>query len=169
MPYYQSGELAEYASGTELYDLSLTVHGIKIVAGAEVGGNNAVPDAWVYKTARVIQLLLDPNGQGIDRVAQENVIKILQGESGTFHAGRQTVQRTLYGSGDSYESNPLRSPGLWAGLDEHNDKYARDVMVWYRNIESTDPPTGRNASGEIMEHILHTIHMLGVKGVIEGS
>ena len=169
MPYYQSGELAEYSSGTELYDRSLTVYGIKIVAGAEVGGNNAVPDAWVYKTARVIQLLLDPNGQGIDRVAQENVIKILQGESGTFHAGRPTVQRTLYGSGDSYESNPLRSPELWAGLDEHNDKYASDDMVWYRNIESPDPPTGRNDIGEIMEHILHTIHMLGVKGAIEGS
>jgi len=95
MPYYQSGELAEYSSGTDLYDRSLTVHGIKIVAGAEVSGNNAVPDAWVYKTARVIQLLLDPKGQGIDRVAQDNVIKILQGESGTFHAGLPTVQRTL--------------------------------------------------------------------------
>ena len=47
MPYYQSGELAEYSSGTDLYDRSLTVHGIKIVAGAEVSGNNAVPDSWV--------------------------------------------------------------------------------------------------------------------------
>ena len=79
MPYYQSGELAEYSSGTDLYDRSLTVHGIKIVAGAEVSGNNAVPDAWVYKTARVIQLLLDPKGQGIDRVAQDNAHKNITG------------------------------------------------------------------------------------------
>ena len=87
MPFYQSGELIEYESITELYDRSLTVYGIKIVAGAEVSGNKAVPDDWVYKTARVIQLLLDPKGQGVDSVAQANAIKILKGESGTFHAG----------------------------------------------------------------------------------
>ena len=84
MSYYKSGELIKYESITQLYDRSLTVHGIKIVAGAEVSGNKAVPDDWVNKTARVIQLLLDPKGQEIDRVAQENAIKILKGESGYF-------------------------------------------------------------------------------------
>ena len=169
MPFYQSGELIKYESITELYDRSLTVYGIKIVAGAEVSGNKAVPDDWVYKTAKVIQLLLDPEGQGIDSVAQENAIKILEGASGTFHAGLSTVQRTLYGSGDSYESNPLRSPELWNGLDEHNDIHVSNDMVWYRNIESPNPPTGRNDTAEIMEHVLHTIHMLGIKGAVEGS
>jgi hypothetical protein len=169
MPFYQSGELIKYESITELYDRSLTVYGIKIVAGAEVSGNQAVPDDWVYKTAKVIQLLLDPEGQGIDSVAQENAIKILEGASGTFHAGLSTVQRTLYGSGDSYESNPLRSPELWKGLDEHNDIHVSNDMVWYRNIESPNPPTGRNDTAEIMEHVLHTIHMLGIKGAVEGS
>ena len=169
MPFYQSGELIKYESITELYDRSLTVYGIKIVAGAEVSGNQAVPDDWVYKTAKVIQLLLDPEGQGIDSVAQENAIKILEGASGTFHAGLSTVQRTLYGSGDSYESNPLRSPELWKGLDEHNDIHVSNDMVWYRNIESRNPPTGRNDTAEIMEHVLHTIHMLGIKGAVEGS
>jgi hypothetical protein len=169
MPFYQSGELIKYESITELYDRSLTVYGIKIVAGAEVSGNKAVPDDWVYKTAKVIQLLLDPEGQGIDSVAQENAIKILEGASGTFHAGLSTVQRTLYGSGDSYESNPLRSPELWKGLDEHNDIHVSNDMVWYRNIESPNPPTGRNDTAEIMEHVLHTIHMLGIKGAVEGS
>ena len=130
MSYYKSGELIKYESITQLYDRSLTVHGIKIVAGAEVSGNKAVPDDWVNKTARVIQLLLDPKGQEIDTVAQENAIKILKGESGTFHAGSPTVQRTLYGSGDSYESNPLRSPELWKGLDEHNDTHVSNDMVW---------------------------------------
>ena len=169
MPFYQSGELIKYESITELYDRSLTVYGIKIVAGAEVSGNKAVPDDWVYKTAKVIQLLLDPEGQGIDSVAQENAIKILEGASGTFHADLSTVQRTLYGSGDSYESNPLRSPELWKGLDEHNDIHVSNDMVWYRNIESPNPPTGRNDIAEIMEHVLHTIHMLGIKGAVEGS
>ena len=169
MPFYQSGELIKYESITELYDRSLTVYGIKIVAGAEVSGNKAVPDDWVYKTAKVIQLLLDPEGQGIDSVAQENAIKILEGASGTFHAGLSTVQRTLYGSGDSYESNPLRSPELWKGLDEHNDIHVSNDMVWYRNIEYPNPPTGRNDIAEIMEHVLHTIHMLGIKGAVEGS
>lgn len=169
MPFYQSGELIKYESITELYNRSLTVYGIKIVAGAEVSGNKAVPDDWVYKTARVIQLLLDPKGQGVDSVSHENAIKILKGESGTFHAGFPTVQRSLYGSGDSYELNPLRSPEQWEGLDEHNDKHVSNDMVWYRNIESPNPPTGRNDIAEIMEHVLHTIHMLGIKGAVEGS
>ena len=169
MPFYQSGELIKYESITELYDRSLTVYGIKIVAGAEVSGNKAVPDDWVYKTAKVIQLLLDPEGQGIDSVAQENATKILKGASGTFHAGLSTVQRTLYGSGDSYESNPVRSPELWKGLDEHNDIHVSNDMVWYRNIDSPNPPTGRNDTAEIMEHVLHTIHMLGIKGAVKGS
>ena len=74
---YLSGNLQAYSPGTALYDRSLTVYGIKIVAGAEVSGNKAVPDDWVYKTARVVQLLLDPAGEGINSSAQENAIKIL--------------------------------------------------------------------------------------------
>ena len=54
-------------------------------------------------------------------------------------------------------------------MDEHNDIYVSNDMVWYRNIESPNPPTGRNDIAEIMEHVLHTIHMLGIKGAVEGS
>ena len=166
---YLSGNLQAYSPGTALYDRSLTVYGIKIVAGAEVSGNKAVPDDWVYKTARVVQLLLDPAGEGINSSAQENAIKILKGESGTFHAGLPTVQRTLYGSSDSYDLSPLQKPEAWPGLDEHNDRHVSNDMVWYRNVSSPNPPEGKNDIGEILEHVLHTIQVLGIRGAIDGS
>ena len=166
---YLSGDLQAYSPGTALYDRSLTVHGIKIVAGAEVSGNKAVPDDWVYKTARIIQLLLDPAGEGINSSAQENAIKILKGESGTFHAGQPTVQRTLYGSSDSYDLSPLQKPEAWPRLDEHNDRHVSNDMVWYRNVSSPNPPEGKNDIGEILEHALHTIQVLGIRGAIDGS
>ena len=127
------------------------------------------PTTGSIKTARVVQLLLDPAGEGINSSAQESAIKILKGESGTFHAGLPTVQRTLYGSSDSYDLSPLRKPEAWPGLDEHNDRHVSNDMVWYRNVSSPNPPEGKNDIGEIVEHVLHTIQVLGIRGAIDGS
>ena len=45
------------------------------------------------------------------------------------------------------------------------------VTIWSGTEISNPriPPTGRNDIAEIMEHVLHTIHMLGIKGAVEGS
>ena len=141
------------------------------MASGAVGGNEAVHDEWVYKTARVVQLLLDKNGSGIDQLAQERAVNILAGADGTFHAGKPTVQRISYGSGDSYSPNPLSDEGnyLWGGLSAFLDSHAADDMVWYRNVSSPNPPQGDNDIGELMEHILHTIQTFGLRGAAEGS
>ena len=171
MSEYRSGELLEDQSISELYDRSLNVYGIKIVAGANVGGSETVPDTWIYKTARLIQLLLNRTAPGIDPAAQERVIKILKGESGTFHSGLPTLQRVLVGGGENYDPNPLSDEGAnqWNGLNQLNDSHVSNDMVWYRNSNSPDPPTGRNDINEILEHVLHTIQMLGLRGAVEGS
>ena len=101
MTVYTSDQLKSDNTISSHFDRSLDVYGIKLVAAGAVGGNLAVPDEWVYKTARVVQLLLDNNGLGIDQSAQERAINILSGAEGTFHAGYPTVQRIGYGGGDS--------------------------------------------------------------------
>ena len=57
----------------------------------------------------------------------------------------------------------------WNGLNQLNDSHVSNDMVWYRNSDSPDPPTGRNDINEILEHVLHTIQMLGLRGAVEGS
>ena len=65
-----AGALIEDNSTSELFDRSLIVNGIKIVIAGEVGGQKAVPDSWALKIARLIQLITDPNYDGIDRGAK---------------------------------------------------------------------------------------------------
>ena len=171
MTVYTSEQLKPNTNISSHFDRSLDVYGIKLVASGAVGGNEAVPDEWVYKTARVVQLLLDKEALGIDQAAQERAISILSGAEGTFHAGIPTAQRISYGGGDSYSPNPLSDDGrrLWEGLEASNDSHAVDDMVWYRNVSSPNPPQGDNDIGELMEHILHTIHTFGLRGAADGS
>jgi len=63
----------------------------------------------------------------------------------------------------------LQKPEAWPGLDEHNDRHVSNDMVWYRNVSSPNPPEGKNDIGEILEHVLHTIQVLGIQGAIDGS
>ena len=171
MTVYTSGQLKLNNNISSHFDRSLDVYGIKLVASGAVGGNEAVPNEWVYKTARVVQLLLDKEASGIDQAAQERAIGILSGAEGTFHTGVPTAQRISYGGGDSYSPNPLSDDGrlLWEGLEAFTDSHAVDDMVWYRNVSSPNPPQGDNDIGELMEHILHTIQTFGLRGAADGS
>ena len=51
--------------------------------------------------------------------SQEQMIQILQGATGTWHAGDPTAQRLAYGGGSDYSPNPLTDsgiesyPGIW--------------------------------------------------------
>jgi len=90
---YLSTDLLQNTGISSLYDRSLEVYGIKLVASGSVGGNISVPDEWIKKVAKTIQLLIDNNATVIDISAQEMLIKTLQGEQGTIHAGLPTVQR----------------------------------------------------------------------------
>jgi hypothetical protein len=171
MTVYTSNKITPDNNISSLYDRSLDVYGLKIVASGAVGGSQAVPDEWVYKTARVVQLLLDTSGPGIDQLAQERAIKILSGADGTFHAGMPTAQQVGYGGGDSYSPNPLPDSGreLWDGLPKFLDSHATDDMIWYRIVSSPNPPKGDNDISELMEHILHTIETWGLRGAADGS
>ena len=168
---YSAGALIEDNEISELFNRSLTVNGVKIVVAGAAGGQKPVPDFWALKIARLIQLMTDPNYEGIDGEAQKNMIKTLKGAPGTWHEGYPTIQRIAYGGGDDYSPNWLRDEGIssYEGLQEFNDTHSHNDMVWYRNSSGDSFDDGDIDFQEVMEHIMHTIHLFGVPGGVPGS
>jgi hypothetical protein len=159
---YNKGEITNVTgSGSEFYKREVTINGVRIVAAGNVGGQEAVPDAFIEKVARMVELFTDPNGEGIDAASQINFIKRLNGASGTYHAGLPTLQRVARGGGDDYSSNFLRSPESF-DLDDINDSTYNNDMVWYLNSSGEGLGNGDIDAAEVIEHVFHTIHMSGL-------
>jgi len=165
--YYSSGDIIPIEP-LVFYDRELTINGIKLLAAGSIGGQEAVPDSWVYKTAQVFKLLMDRDAEGIDSDAQINMIKTLKGEIG-WHQGYPAGQRIARGGGNEYSPNFLddNRNQSYPGLEAFEDALALDDMVWYKNIDSQG--TGDDDINEIMEHTLHTLHRFGVRGAVQGS
>jgi hypothetical protein len=165
--YYSSGDIITIEP-VVFYDRELIVNGIKLIVAGDIGGQLAVPDFWIYKTARVFQLLLDKDAEDIDSNSQLNMIKTLKGEIG-WHQGYPTGQRIARGGGNEYSPNFLddNRNQSYPGLEAFEDALALDDMVWYKNIDSQG--TGDDDINEIMEHTLHTLHRFGVRGAVQGS
>ena len=159
---YNKGEITNVTgSGSEFYKREVTINGVRIVAAGNVGGQEAVPDAFIEKVARMVELFTDPNGEGIDAASQINFIKRLNGASGTYHAGLPTLQRVARGGGDDYSSNFLRSPESF-DLDDINDSTYNNDLVWYLNSSGEGFGNGDIDAAEVIEHVFHTIHMSGL-------
>jgi len=167
---YVSTSLVADATNGAVFDRSLTVNGILVVAAGAVGGQLAVPDAWVKKVGRSYQLLMDPDATGINSLAQQQMIRTLKGLTGTWHAGYQTAQRVGYGGGSSYTPNWLTDIGAasYAGYTDFLNQHAVNDMVWYKNNNGWNG-TGIQDIEEVFEHIMHTIHLYGVRGGVQGS
>jgi len=165
--YYSSGDIVPIEP-IIFYDRELEVNTIKLIVAGDIGGQQAVPDIWVYKTAQVFKLLMDKSAEGIDSDSQLNMIKTLKGEIG-WHQGYATGQRIARGGGGEYSPNFLddNRNQSYPGLEAFEDALALDDMVWYKNIDSQG--TGDDDINEILEHVLHTLHRFGVRGGVEGS
>ena len=165
--YYSSGDIVPIEP-IIFYNRKLDVNGVKLIAAGEIGGQEAVPNFWIYKTARVFKLLTDKDGEDIDANSQLNMIKTLKGEIG-WHQGRPAGQRIARGGGNEYSPNFLddNRNQSYPGIEAFEDALALDDMVWYKNIDSKG--TGDDDINEIIEHILHTLHRFGVRGGVEGS
>ena len=166
--YYTSGDIIQIIPAV-LFDRSLEVYGIKLIATGAGGGQTvSVPNTWIYKTAQVFKMIMDKDAEGINKTAQERMIKTLLGEEG-WHMGRQTGQRIAVGGGGEYSPSFLTEQGkkAYQGLENYTDALALDDMVWYKNVDSKF--TGDDDISEVLEHVLHTIHRFGVRGAVEGS
>ena len=165
--YYSSGDIIPIEP-LVFYDRELTINGIKLIVAGDIGGQLAVPDFWIYKTARVFQLLIDTDAEDIDSNSQLSMIKTLKGEIG-WHQGYPSGQRIARGGGNEYSPNFLddNRNQSYPGLEAFEDGFALDDMVWYKNVDSKG--TGDDDINEIIEHILHTLHRFGVRGGVVGS
>lgn len=168
---YSDGALISDSTNGAVFDRSITTRGVKCVIAGAVGGQTAVPDAWAYKVAKFITLLINPQDPLINLEHQTNLIKTLKGDSGTTHAGIPTAQRVAYGGGASYTPNFLTDAGAaqYAGYTNFLDTHAVNDMVWYRNTSGPNPPTSDRDIEELAEHLFHTIHNFGIPGAVPGS
>ena len=166
-----AGPLVSDASNGAVFDRSLTVNGLKLVSAGAVGGATTVPDEWVKKTAKTMQLITNPGGEGIVPELQDKLIATLQGDPGTYHAGIPAAQRIAYGGESSYSPNWLLDAGIpsYTGYQAFLDSHLTNDMVWYKNTSGVDPSTSDRDIEEMFEHIFHTVHMFGITGVVPGS
>ena len=153
--------------GSDFFKRELTVNGVRIVGAGSVGGQVAVPDAWLEKVGRMFELFLDKNAAGINEAAQRTVIKTLSGDAGTYHAAQgPTLQRVARGAGADYSTNFLTDAGItfW-NLSPLFDATVQNDMVWYLNSTGDGYGDGDNDAQEVIEHVFHTLHMHGLDAV----
>ena len=153
-------------SGSNFFKKELTVYGVRIVAAGDVGGQAAVPDAFIEKVAQTFKLLLNKDDPNISSVAQLATINTLAGAVGTWHAGLPTIQRVARGAGADYTPNFLTDDGItyWELNDFFNATVQND-MVWYLNSTGEGYGDGDNDAQEVLEHVFHTLHMHGLDAV----
>jgi hypothetical protein len=170
--YFSSGQLTSDTNISAWFDRSLEVYGLKLVVAGEVGGQIAVPEEWAKKVAQTVKLLINPTASNVNISYQEEMIKVLRGDSGTWHAGLSTVQRIAYGGGADYSPNPLSDAGSaqYSGYREFLDLHMANDMIWYKlNSDGAVNVIGDVDIGEVLEHLMHTIHIFGLPGAVPGS
>lgn len=169
--FYSSGAITPNSNISSWFDRSLEINGLQLFVAAQVGGQSAVPDEWAEKVAQTVKLLTNPNDAEIDIPSQERMIQVLKGASGTWHAGYPTAQRLAYGGGSDYSPNPLTDEGIQSYQGYRNfDDYMMNDMVWYQNSSDGAVNTvGDYDIAEVLEHLMHTIHLYGVPGAVTGS
>jgi hypothetical protein len=153
--------------GSNFFSREVTINGVRIVSAGSVGGQTAVPDAFIEKVARMFELFLDDSAAGINGTAQRNVIKTLRGDAGTYHASAgPTLQRVARGAGSDYTPNFLTDAGIASyNLSPLFDSHVANDMVWYLNSTGDPPGDGDNDAQEVIEHVFHTLHMHGLDAV----
>jgi len=169
--YYSSGAITSNSNISTWFDRSLKINGLQLFVAGAVGGQIAVPDEWAKKIAQTVKLLTDPNDAEIDIPSQERMIQVLQGASGTWHEGYPAAQRLAYGGGSDYSPNPLSDSGIQLYNGYQNLwNYMMNDMVWYRNSSDGEVNNvGDYDIAEVLEHLMHTIHLYGVPGAVTGS
>jgi subtilisin family serine protease len=161
---YRNGSIINVnGNGSDFFKREVTTNGVRIMGAGGVGGQTAVPDAWLEKVARMFELFLDPNAAGINKTYQRMMIKTLRGDTGTYHAGLPTLQRVARGAGGDYSTNFLTDAGItfW-NLSPLFDSHVANDMVWYLNSTGDGYGDGDIDAQEVIEHVLHTLHMHGL-------
>lgn len=145
------------------FDRFIDVNGVRVLGTSAVGGASANTDKFLEKVAQTYVIMTNQFYDGINPQLQDNMILALAGETGTFHAGYPTAQRVGYYGPSAYTPSITNDDAInqYAGLATVNNTYSMDDYIW-------ENPNGsglrKNNIIEVTEHVLHTLHVNGVRG-----
>ena len=167
-PEYNNSAISNVTGdGSDFFKREVTVNGVRIMAAGTVGGQTAVPDAWIEKVGRMFELFTDRDSTDINQSIQRNFIKTLSGDTGTYHATMPTIQRLARGAGSDYSTNFLSDSGItYWNLTDLFDNTVQNDMVWYLNSSGDGYGDGDNDAQEVIEHVFHTLHMHGLDATL---
>ena len=76
----------------------------------------------------------------------------------------------MNGSGDEYNPNPLKSWSTYGNdVEDLFDTHMNNDMIWYSKNGTNLSEENINAKvTEVLEHLMHTVHLYGVRGGVEG-
>tara|TARA_B100001250_G_C19066542_1_gene472434 strand:+ start:253 stop:510 length:258 start_codon:yes stop_codon:yes gene_type:complete len=69
---YTSGDVVNTNESFGVWGKYLDVYGLRLFAHSSLSGLPAVDDEFIKKTAETVKLMLNPNGEFVDKEAQEN-------------------------------------------------------------------------------------------------
>ena len=130
------------------YSKFIEVYGLKILGLGKIGGQPAVQDEFLKKTAQTFKLLLNPNARGINKKHQIKALKTL--------ASKKVIQRVGVEAYDAYA--PRLDNDNYKGWDKVNDSTNSTDFIWHlRDKKGTYSPSGDAQITETIEHALHTL------------
>ena len=130
------------------FSKSIEVYGLKILGLGKIGGQPAVQDEFLQKTAQTFKLLLNPNAPGINKKHQTKALKALANEN--------VIQRVGVDAYDAYV--PRLDNDNYKGWDKINDSNNATDFIWHlRDEKGTYSPSGDAQITETIEHALHTL------------
>ena len=130
------------------YSKSIDVYGLKILGLGKIGGQPAVQDEFLQKTAQTFKLLLNPDARGINKRHQTKALKALANEN--------VIQRVGVEAYDAYA--PRLDNDNYKGWDKVNDSTNATDFIWHlKDEKGTYSPSGDAQITETIEHALHTL------------
>ena len=107
------------------YSKSIDVYGLKILGLGKIGGQPAVQDEFLQKTAQTFKLLLNPDARGINKRHQTKALKALANEN--------VIQRVGVEAYDAYA--PRLDNDNYKGWDKVNDSTNATDFIWHLKDE----------------------------------
>tara|TARA_Y100001968_G_scaffold7276_1_gene6225 strand:+ start:4843 stop:6357 length:1515 start_codon:yes stop_codon:yes gene_type:complete len=147
---YTSGNVVNTNESFGVWGKYLDVYGLRLFAHGAFSGLPAVDDEFIKKTAETVKLMLNPNGEFIDKESQEKALKYMKSKS--------TIQRIGINTHSAYQ-NPGLNDGP-KGYDEINDLYNSNDYTWKLN----HTPIQRYQITQQLEHLLHTLTDFALPG-----
>jgi hypothetical protein len=156
---YNNGAISNVTGdGSDFFKRELTVNGVRIMGAGTVGGQTAVPDAWLEKVGRMFELFLNPAGPGgtFDEptISVSDSLGATHDDDGVRITGFSSASDTpaFDNSVNNYTANAWSGAETIAGTAEAVDRFGK-LVHFATDLSSTaylptgpDLATGRSGA-----------------------